>query len=690
MQELSGQLANAPTFDFFKSIVDLEPYDPAKLISVTNELLAYTNQITNIFFKLNEELIHNDMDLLWYAEGKTRFYDIFRNVDSIDSIMLQIINLLESNLDSQKENFLERDIFDKIDILAESSLNLKREHFVPFKTKIDLSTEFDEFNSTMNSINRELENCLKLCFRIHEKRFSSPVRHAPRFNLEMLTKKLLKQRSNLRLPLLNEIDNELYQEYLNLKTIVDPLKVSLEFIPQRIEEFKLRYVSQLNAIDVNTLNEKYNSLIKELSYLTNEVNDLKYEIVDKRWDEIFSYLNTEMSFMIMNIEKELKKLEELTDNGTGKTLKAQLFKRIKYTIEIIENTFILINTAIDEKLIHIRVIELSNELAMRWLHVKDQIPQEYLDKIEQGIDMNNVNNDDEDLTQNLKKLSLNNSNNESGELYQKKLSETPVKEKRRSRAGQFLIGKLNLVPVLVENDPTSVRKPAELNPYNGKVLTDSLKQNQIDDTNLRKDSVFSNIPDLSKVDHFEKNSKTFSPIKEVDTPSSDRYDHLHDSDVFDTPIQTVKQPKHVSSIPKTSKIPVPKPSRIPKPSSRTSSDRASLSSFPEMQPIISGNISSSRQSMLPPSTPIRRNDISRRKSMLHQPTPLKDLLKSPEENRRESLGRSLSAIGTRTNIPGIQSSGLNGRSISRAGSRSASRAGNRSGTSMSDSRPVWK
>lgn len=457
MATLSDLLTLKSDFNLFKITATLEPYKLQKIISLIDELLDYVDILQCIFQELVQSIDINPTVFTqrWYFEGRAKFYDIYRNVDSIDSLLLQIINMIDVNIETDPE-IAKSDVVQKIDQLTECCLLLKQQYFISFKAKIDLSTEFEEFKNTLNSINSELENCLKLCFEIHKKKYTSPAKNTTTFNLETLTQKLFNQKSNLRLPFFNSVDKEIYEEYLRLRSMVDPLKASLEFIPPRIEEFEIKYLSQSDLIDIGTLEERHESLLKELAYLTGEIEDLKFELVDKKWNEIFSYLNTETGFMLESIERELKKLESLNEED----LCEETIKRIRYTCLTVQSTFDVLHIAIDEDLVDIGVMERSNELALSWLDMRNKIPHSYL---EQEEDVNEARAStgqsqlEDDLLQNLKLLSLERNavaseRTDAASTPSRKHETMSNKEKRRSRAGEYFMGKLNIIPVLVEDD----------------------------------------------------------------------------------------------------------------------------------------------------------------------------------------------------------------------------------------------
>lgn len=647
-------------FNFFNVISTLEPFKLDKLLIVINNVLNYLTQVKQSFVEIETLGTEFSHDLDWLSEGKAKFYEIYRNIDSIDTIVTQSLNLLEENLEKDETTIIQSDIFDKLDELSEKSLNLKKQDLILFKSLIDISVEFNDISIiTMDLINNELENCLKICFRIHEKRFSSPVRHAPTFNLDILTKKLLQESSkNLKLPLLNELDRELYQEYIELKSVVEPLKVSMVYIPTRIEEFKMKN-KNLNFIKFNALSSKFNTLLNQFNFLENELNELKYELIDKRWDEIFSYLNTEISFLISSIEKDIPKLKNTDINIT---FKEKILKKLRYIMEIVENTFTIINQAIEDKLINFAVVEKSNKLAEQWLNLKDLIPDEFLIQLENEISNENS------LQQDMQKLSIEDKSPKKFSFQDKNLkldsnaSNSEKLNKRKSRAGEFLIGKLNLKPVLIENNPQSTKKISDLLTNNKpKILKDSIKHNIQDDASpsKRPNSLnLQNIPDL-------KPMKDYSPSLMSSTKSNDNVfiSPGKDDEIFNDNTNSSKIPNSDKFSKLPSKLPLPASrnfvSRIPKPSvthskfseldrdvslsrlgtrSKSSLDTRPSSSLSHRREVCTERAPSrvgvmDRRHSMVPQTPVRSVTslgTSRRQSMLMQPTPVKDLLKSEE------------------------------------------------------------
>lgn len=698
-KRLSELLTTGRKFHFVTAVAHLEPFSLRALENVIDEMLSYTQLLAVAMDRL--AVLDAQMTIDWLIEGKDKFYEVYRNVDSIDSVILQALNLLETNLKQEDIGGGDTRVFDKLDTLSECSLRVKGGYIVRLKSRIDVSVEYNDiYTLMMNSINTELEYCLKKCFKIHEKRFSSPVRHAPSFNLELLTRKLLQSRTQLKLPLLNEIDNELYEEYLELKTIVDPLRASLNFIPMRIEDFKSKYG---DAADTKSIEEKYHSLMKDMQFLQNEVNDLKYELIDKRWSEIFSYLNTELSFLMTNVEREISKSENLEESSV---FKSQVYKRLKYTVDIVENTFVLINRAIDEELIDIRTMERCNELAEQWLELKIKIPQDYLDKMETEDGMDNTDSDE--MTNNFKKLSLD--SRKTSDTNDKRITsdhEKTKKEKRRSVYGQFLFDKMNIQAVMIEGDPTSAKKPEDAN----KVLSNSAKVNQIETkVSTGIPDLKQNIPRLSPDDFisdtldaqspsirrhgpFERLSPIIDNTPRLKDSHSKTLEKLmgHDSppDQFEleTPIRRgipAQKPQIIEkpTVMEKSKIPLPAnnvfyQSRIPRPVSSISTVRGSN---PSGVKSIEGSFqrvgsrlgqraqtsmshtrtsdsfgldqqtkSSFRNSVIP-QTPIR----SSRKSLIPQPTPIREIIEYNSTSRMgarsshsNSRAKASSSLGTR-------------------------------------------
>jgi hypothetical protein len=519
---------------------------------------------------------------------------------------------------------------------------------------------------------------------------------------------------------LNSTDNELYEEYLDLKTSIDPIEASLKYIPSCIETFERKYSTTLKASNLDKLVEKYEDLVKEFNYLNNEVKDLKYDLIDSRWNEIFSYLNTEMSFLIKSVEKELGKISRFDkDNDRESSFRVQIFKRLKYVTNIVESTFILINQAIDENLIDFKVVEKSNELADEWLRVKGLIPEEILNKIEEDTNNDNDNDNDDNksdgIVHNFKKLSLE-TKAAIDEPYKTDTS-TQLKDKRRSRAGHFLMGKMNLVPVMIEHDPTSVRKPDE---SNNKVLMDSLKANQLEFGQEKPNLLnpLRNIPNLQKNHSLEDEIlndgellSSHSPQVHEDTLAQLTGDlslsPMKHDDSFETPVPKSKRNNTIYTTAATQGTKMKPPqeysfrSKIPRPVSRlgTVSDRSqsrlgstsrSISSLgirTTQRPATSLAISRAssafesatpfRHSIQPmiKETPVR----SSRRSLIPLPTPIKEVIEG--SGSRLSEPRRLSG---RLETPYFE---RNSGSSSRLSSRPVS---SNNSKMAPPPKPVWK
>ncbi|KAH3682003.1 hypothetical protein WICPIJ_007030 [Wickerhamomyces pijperi] len=244
-----------------------------------------------------------------------------------------------------------------------------------------------------------------------------------------------------------------------------PLRASLQLIPSRIEDFKSKYC--YFSHDIGSIELRYRALLDDLEYLNEESRELQNEIVCKKWDQIFGYLNCETAGMIGLIEKELA---SDSDSAADSTTDLELIRSTALTVQ---NTFDLLHIAIDEDLVDIKVMERSNELALVWLELRNKIPHSYLENAPQQ----DSEDDSLELIQNLKQLSL--EKPATATATATTAQEMSKKEKRRSRAGEFFMGKLNIIPVLIADDSDSSKKPTPRNSLNPS-----------------KDSIFNRSPEL--------------------------------------------------------------------------------------------------------------------------------------------------------------------------------------------------
>ncbi|CCH58501.1 hypothetical protein TBLA_0A07110 [Henningerozyma blattae CBS 6284] len=308
-----------------------------------------------------------DKYLTWLKDGKVNFDSIYNQVNKIEPSISRILDVLEDSL--KPENYMIESyniIFDLIENCT-NSLNDLKAWLISIKQHIDISIDFLEIsNNTMDTLHRLIKENLKTCFKIQEERFLSPIRHLPSFSLKQLLDLLNSTNENLsyKIPAFTSIDEVVYREYLELTKKIEPIDLSLnKFLLERINNFKKREVSIIKKLSIR-LDEKYKIILEEYNFMTQEIKDLKKELVDKRWNILFINLSHEIEFLMEEIDLIKNKIRNYY---LSNRIKEKLIKQLTKKTEIITRTFQVIFKAIELALLDTTVVKRINEISKRWL-----------------------------------------------------------------------------------------------------------------------------------------------------------------------------------------------------------------------------------------------------------------------------------------------------------------------------------
>lgn len=345
----SSSLSRHDLFKINKLIDDI--YD-----HLTTLQLTFTSQLRNT----------DKHHLLWLCNGKRLIMELIHDSESIDSLISQLLVAAESLPPAKLDAVLT-----KVESTSDLLLNVKRDYIV-LKRKIDIAINYQEINDNIiGSLRQEIESCADEFRQLLQARLSSPKRHLPKFNLESITARMkindltnpstpsfsLSTRS-LRLPTFNDADEELYNAYLSLESRILPLKVSMDFLPMKIEEFKHASASVF-PLAVEEVERAFNLLVETWTYLQHELDKLRHDSVESRWVEIFTYLILEISFKCDELIMTLNSTRDIDLVGP--------------TYKLCSNTITLIRKAFSESTVADAALagEFNNHLLSKWQSLND-------------------------------------------------------------------------------------------------------------------------------------------------------------------------------------------------------------------------------------------------------------------------------------------------------------------------------
>lgn len=378
---LSDIVNSTPRFSFFGELIDIPAsnsnllqHDFYRINKIIDDISGYLGELVVIFKELRNSSINMNDDLDWFYEGRDGIYDLIRNVESLDSIISQLLTIV----DGTKNHANVGSLLVKFEGTSDLLLDVKK-YLIVYKKKVDIAINFKELNKNIiQSLIKEMERCIKNFIKLLELKVSSPKRHLAKFNLEVITLKMrinsltstnISMRS-LRLPTFNDLDEYLYNEYLSLESRIKPLKVSLDYLPLKIEEFNMscRSVSNGNlfAGSIAEVDSYYKDLIKKWDYLLNELQKLKRDSLDTKWNEIFTYLINEIILKCDFL------IETLLDKNTQDKI---ITDEIGSIYKLCSNSITLISKAFSESTIDQPALAtlFNDNLLPKWHALSDMI-----------------------------------------------------------------------------------------------------------------------------------------------------------------------------------------------------------------------------------------------------------------------------------------------------------------------------
>lgn len=383
---LSHLLSSTPTFSFLEELVNISQpkssnsssllhRDLFKISKVLDDIDLYLNDLIIAFNNIKEVSRHASNILDWFYEGKHALQSLFRDMDSIDSIISRLLLRIES---ADSSTNISQGLIRKFEEVSDVLLDVKKSLIV-LKKNLDVSTNYHELmESVIKSLTAEIDECTKLVIKMKEHKLSSPKRVLPQFNLNEIVSKMKINEfastaisvKSVRLPTFNDLDQDLYDEFLDVEKKILPLRISLDIVPSKIEEFNTICLLSSFKVPREHVLSSYELMLDKWRYLEKQFKLLKRENIDCKWNEIFLYL-------IKQIEKECNELidvlafSDTTSTDGNSTISEDIGSRYK----VCSNSMNIIESAITEGITTDREIPqtFNKKLHPKWMEVNDLI-----------------------------------------------------------------------------------------------------------------------------------------------------------------------------------------------------------------------------------------------------------------------------------------------------------------------------
>lgn len=369
MDRLSSILNETPRFSFFNELVSIPSplvlqHDLFKINKIIDDIIGYLYQVLRLFDKVKSSKTASSqievVDLEYYFEGKDEITGIIQNIHSIDMIITQLLEALDSS-PSQK---LTNQLLDKFEQTSDLLLEVKKNTIV-CKKKLDVAINYKDMERVIESIVQEVEDCEKMSARmLLELQLSllSPARaDLLQYGLENIISKMHGQ--SMVLPTFTADEEEQYEAWLSLHTRLQPLRVSLDFLPMRMGEFE--QICQKNNKLTSHIDSKYKHLLDKWNELHSQTRKIKHNLLVLKWNEVFIFLIHEVAKTCSHLFLQAKtsQMAATRDENFSK-----LYKLCSTTINIINKAFAE-EVVSDTKLI----ILFNEELLPKWHMLNDML-----------------------------------------------------------------------------------------------------------------------------------------------------------------------------------------------------------------------------------------------------------------------------------------------------------------------------
>ncbi|KAG7194850.1 uncharacterized protein KQ657_003952 [Scheffersomyces spartinae] len=253
-------------------------------------------------------------DALWMQGASKALSQVIRDVEVADAVIGSVLKWIETSDGSEDVKMLG----EKADTMAIRQFEVKKRTH-PIKRRLDVLANFDDVNNiVIGSLGKEVDNFMEelssilassvRLFRLEEDKVD--------FEWESLLSKIkresLSTALHLHLPTFNEEDQKMYEAYIQLEMRMNPLKIALDVIPMRVDQFAM-ISGSLYPEALAELSANHSVLTKKWNYLQHEMNLFRRSYVDSKWCQIFGFLTESLLNKCNELSEHLKILVEVSN-----------------------------------------------------------------------------------------------------------------------------------------------------------------------------------------------------------------------------------------------------------------------------------------------------------------------------------------------------------------------------------------
>lgn len=250
-------------------------------------------------------------DVEWAAQGRESLNGVDAAVGKFSGLVQVYVELIEElrqrpDINSVKPTLSE--ILKVMEVVLDG-WNEVKDILKGVKDQVETAMEWTElWTMILQDIQAELDACQTIVFEEEEKRHRSLMEDggAGGVDLDALQTIMEETPGTALLPKVTKLEDS---SLLGLIARMQPLRVSLDFLPMRLQSFQAR-AEEIFPSACEDLNSRQSTLEKKWKKLNSDVDGLKKELGEDKWIALFRNAGKQTASMIESVERSLNKLRD--------------------------------------------------------------------------------------------------------------------------------------------------------------------------------------------------------------------------------------------------------------------------------------------------------------------------------------------------------------------------------------------
>lgn len=342
-------------------------YDTIKIEKMTKDIEKYLKKADECIGVV-ENIECEVEELGFYFEGKEAVESLATGIGKVDKVISAFLEIVEGQQHRFKD--IEGTLV-RLEEITDLLLEIKK-RILYLQKNINLAVNYVELTSNiMLSLQKEICECEDTIASLLRDEYADSLRQLPKLRLEEITAKMKISHAvptgvplnSITLPTFDTTEEAFYSEYTELESRISPLKVSLDYLPWKIEEFNFYCASStLTGAPKNAKKyvlKYYESLKIKWAKFVEALVSLKAGTIDRRWHDVFKYLIEEI------IEKCGYLINELTlERGR----RIRITEEASTSYKLCSNSITLIARAFAESVIYDPILKsnYNENLLSKW------------------------------------------------------------------------------------------------------------------------------------------------------------------------------------------------------------------------------------------------------------------------------------------------------------------------------------